>query len=258
MRTSQTNHTNTCPACDSEDLDESVGEFDGVCTECGFVIHDSTELSAPDWRVVDEDDAQPDDDWLATCRVQNATEQRLAEAFDALEEFADRLTLPVGLRCDAADIYCEALLAGTTDGRDTTTMVAACVRLASLQAEKPIPANRLAEPPDIDSRQFHRSYSVLSDDLDQWPPTPKPVDYLPFLDRELAVDDERLQASVRMLEEVAGDPALVGKDPSGIAGAALYLTVDEQTQSSIADTIGVSTETIRHRVAQLRELVSDG
>jgi transcription initiation factor TFIIB len=258
MSSTKSGPVEACPVCDTEAIDATISSFDGVCTECGFVIHDSTDTSAPDWLVVRNEENQPsEEEWLATCRVQNATEQRLAKAFEALENLADHLSISVGLRRDAADVYCEAFLAGATDGRDTTTMVAACARLASLQEQRPIPAGRLTDPSDIDSGQFHRNCTVLNDELDQTPPVPEPVDYLAFLDDEFVVDDDHLQASARLLEVIAGDPSLVGKDPGGIAAAALYLTRDEFTQEDVAEAVGVSTETIRNRVAQLRRLVTD-
>jgi len=249
----------TCLACESGGIDRSLDEFEGVCTDCGFVIHNDADHSAPNWTVSGQQDGDTtQDDWMAACRVQNATEQQLAQAFNDLENLADRLDIPIELRRNAADVYCEAFLAGTTDGRDTATMIAACTRLTSLQAEHPIPTGRLTESSTINSKKFHCSYSALRDDLDQASPTPEPTDYLPFLAEEFVLNDEHLQASAQLLENIADERSLVGKDPGGIAAAALYLTWEEQTQSSVAEAIGVSTETVRKRVTQLRELAADG
>lgn len=239
-------------------IEDTVAGFDGVCSKCGFVIHDSTDTTVPDWLGVGEADEENDDEeWMNVCRVRNATEQQLAQAFDKIEEIGDWTTVSVSLRGDAADIYCSAFLAGTTDGRDTATMTAACVRFASLQAENPVPAGRLSEMPEVDKQQFHLSYSALCDDLDRTPPTPQPTDYLPFLVKALSLNDKRMEASDRMLQSVTGNPSLVGKDPAGIAAAAFYLTEEEITQREVAEAAGVSTETVRQRVAQLRELVNN-
>jgi transcription initiation factor TFIIB len=79
-----------------------------------------------------------------------------------------------------------------------------------------------------------------------------------FLDDEFTVDEDHLQASTDLLEDIASSSSLVGKDPSGIAAAALYVTGEELTQADVAEAVGVSTETVRNRVAQLRELITDG
>ncbi|NHN64381.1 hypothetical protein G9463_13895 [Haloarcula sp. JP-Z28] len=259
MSSPKSGQVEACPVCDTNAIDASISSFDGVCTECGFVIHDGTDTSAPDWLVVRTKEDQPGgEDWLSTCRVQNATEQQLAKAFEGIEDLADRLNISVGLRRDAADVYCKAFLAGTTDGRETTTMIAACVRLASLQDNHPIPAGRLTETSDIDSGQFHRNCSTLRDELDQPLPVPEPADYLTFLDNEFTVDEKNLRASAQLLEDVTGSPSLVGKDPSGTAAAALYFGGEEFTQADVAEAVGVTTETVRNRVAQFRELGADG
>lgn len=259
MSSPKSGQVKACPVCDTEAIDVSISSFDGVCAECGFVIHDNTDMSAPDWLVVRNEEDQPSsEDWVSTCRVQNATEQQLVQAFEDLEDLANRLNVSAELRCDAAEVYCEAFLAGTTDGRDTTTMIAACVRLASLQGHHPIPSGRLTDASDINSKLFRRSFSTLCDEVDQTPPIPEPADYLAFLDSEFTVDEEKLQASSQLLNEVAGSSSLVGKDPSGIAAAALYLTEEESTQADVAEAVGISTETVRNRVAQLKELVGGG
>lgn len=254
----QTDHVESCPACEADEIDYSLEEFDGVCTTCGLVIHDSTAATAPDWSVIDDtDNSQEDENWLAASRVRNATEQQLTEAFKDLETVSDELELSHALRRSAAEVYCKGFLAGTTDGRDTTTVVAACVRISSLEGEQPIPASRLIESTDVDEQRFYLGYSALCDELERTPQTPKPESYLPFVTRDLSLDDEQLVASTRILEDIGGDQSLVGKDPAGIAGAAIYLTAEEITQQSVADASGVSTETIRQRVAQLRKVLSD-
>lgn len=258
MSMTKNSQIDACPACDAGGVDTSVDIFDGVCVTCGFVVHDSNDLTVPDWIVTAQRDEQsPQDDWLANCRVQNATEQRLVSGFNEIEELANCLHIPIELRRDAAEIYCDAFLAETTDGRETTNIIAACVRLASLQ-NNPIPTGRLTDPQDVDSSQFHRNCSTLRDELDKAPPAPEPADYLRFLENELSVDDDLLQASDQLLGNIAGDSSLVGKDPSAIAAAALYLTGEDFTQSNVAESVGVSTETVRKRVAQLRELITDG
>lgn len=259
MSTTKTNHIDSCPACGDVDIDEAIEGFDGVCSECGFVIHESTNTKVPDlFGVGEASEDQEDEEWMAICRVRNATEQQLAQAFDILEDIGEYLELPATLRRDIAEIYCDAFLAETTDGRDTATVIAACVRLASLQNGRPIPTGRLRELSEVDEQQFRHSYNALCNDLNQTPPIPEPVDYLPFLARTLSLNDERVKANIRILEDVTGSPSLVGKDPGGVAAAASYLTGERKTQQEVAEACGVSTETVRQRVTQLRELLNDG
>jgi len=246
-----------CPACGNGDIDESVSGFDGVCDACGFVIHDETDPTPPDWQLAENNSEETQrDDWLAVCQVRDATEKQLAQAFAAIEDLAQTLNLPTGLRQDSADLYCEAFRSKTTDGRDTTSFVAACVRLASLQSEKPIPTSRLTEIEDAESKKFRLSYNALQEELERSPPTPTPVDYIWFLDKALDLDESKITATDRALQAVTGDDALIGKDPKGIAAATVYLKGEHYTQAAVAEAVGVSTETIRVRANQLQELLS--
>ena len=245
-----------CPACDCREIDESVCEFDGVCIECGFVIHDSTNPTEPEWVLADEKrEETQQEDWLTVCRVRDATEKQLAQAFATIDDIAHYLDLPTDIREEAADVYCNAFHEKTTDGRDTTCLVAVCVRLASLEIEKPVPTSRLTKIQDVDDKKFRQSYNALRQELEIIPPTLTPIDYLWFLSKALNLDESELQATERSLKAVSDERSLVGKDPTGIAAATIYLEGQDHTQSTVAEAVGVSTETIRLRANQLQELL---
>jgi transcription initiation factor TFIIB len=257
MSQTQTTQIDACPACEATDIDETVAELDGICTSCGFVIHDSTDVALLDWygTETNQDESQSAD-WLSVCRVHNATEQQLAVAFGEIEEIADYLDLPAELRQEVADVYCDAFRTRTTDGRDTASFVAACARLGSIRIEKPIPRGRLTELAEVDNGKFHKSYLAIRDDLELSLTTPEATDYLWLLGTSLSLSSSEIQDTREMLETVTGEPSLVGKDPAGIAAAAVYLTDPDCTQTDVADVAGVSTETIRLRSTQLQTLVS--
>ncbi|WP_336339680.1 transcription initiation factor IIB family protein [Haloarcula brevis] len=136
-------------------------------------------------------------------------------------------------------------------------IIAACARLASLSASQPIPPGRLSELPSVDPRKYRLSLAGIQSDLGLSPALPTPEDYVFFLAGELDLEDVVLGVTETTLEQIEGHSALVGKDPVGITAAAIYLAAENKTQSEVADASGVSTETIRQRVNQLRTLVSD-
>ena len=246
-----------CPACGCRKIDESVCEFDGICSECGFVVHDSTNPTETEWVLADEKrEENQQEDWLTVCRVRDATEKQLAQAFATIEDIAHHFDLPIDIREEAADVYCDAFHETTTDGRDTTCLVAVCVRLASLEVEKPVPTSRLTEIHDVDDKKFRQSYIALRKELEYTPPTLTPIDYLWFLSKALDLDESELQATERPLKAVSDERSLIGKDPTGIAAATIYLEGQDYTQSTVAEAAGVSTETIRVRANQLQKLLN--
>ena len=242
-----------CPICDGEEVETDVYGLNGICLECGFVLQADSD-AIPDWASPDADSSTgSQEDWITFCRVENATEQQLAEAFGEIETIATRFELPTELREKTADIYCRAFRAEATDGRDTSSMIAACLRVASLQATKPIPTGRLTEHSTVESSKFRLCYSVLQSDLDLTASPVEPVSYLWFLRQMLSVSPETVETTTDLLASVNASDAFVGKDPAGVAGAGLYCAAESFTQQTIADTVGVSAETIRLRAADLTE-----
>ncbi len=245
-----------CPVCDGEAVEADVYGLSGICLDCGFVLQADTD-AIPEWAIPDSDSVGPSrDDWEAFCRVQNSTEQQLAEAFGAIESVAARFELPTDLRAETARIYCHAFRAEVTDGRETESMVAACLRIASLQVKKPIPTGRLTEAGAVNRSSFRQSCSVLQSVVDITPPPVEPVSYLWFLQQVLALKAQTVATTSEILQSVGSTDALVGKDPAGIAAGGLYYAADSLTQQTVADAVGVSTETIRLRAADLREVTA--
>lgn len=253
MAEATSSHPDDCPVCDGGAVEADVYGLKGICVDCGFVLQADTE-TIPEWAIPDGDDDSPSrDNWETFCRVRNATEQQLAEAFGDIESISAQFALPPDLRAEAAQIYGRAFRAEVTDGRETVSMVAACLRIGSLQATQPIPTGRLTETDAVDSSLFRQSCSVLQSAVNITAPPVEPASYLWFLEHELAVDSQTVSTTEELLRSVSGMDALVGKDPAGVAAGGLYYTADSLTQQTVAETVGVSTETIRLRAADLRE-----
>jgi len=250
--------SDSCPACESDDIDKSVESFDGVCTECGLVIREESNIVALEWEITDGTLQRPKDkDWLSECRVRNATEQQLAQAFKRLEDFGKQLELSNNLREETVDIYCDAFRAEVTDGRETACVVAACLCLASRREGVTIPMSRLVEFQDVDKTKFNRSYLALCNELDIEPHMLKPNEYISYLQGRLGLSEGKRDATEQLVDSIEDTQAFVGKDPAGIAAAAVYFLEEEYTQWDVAQAVGLSTETVRRRVKELREVAND-
>lgn len=249
---------NSCPACDTDNLDHSIQTFKAVCEECGFVITEDLDSVSLEWDITNGTFRRPEDkDWLSECRVRNATEKQLAEAFKTLEDLANQLKLSDKLREEAVDVYCDAFRMEVTDGRKTACVVATCLCLASRRVGTPIPMSRLTQFEDVDETKFNRSYLSLSDELDIDPRTPKPREYVSLLNSQLGLTDDEREAAENLVTSVEGRQALVGKDPAGIAAGGVYLLCEDCTQWDVAQIVGLSTETVRQRVKDLQKVVDD-
>lgn len=247
-----------CPVCETSTLDEAAYGFDGLCTTCGFVVHETADRDViPEWvrspDSTEEDDHEP---WEAYCRVTNGTEAQLAEAFGLIEEFSDTLPIPCEVRKHTAELYTTAFRAELTDGRKTDSMVAACLRVGSLQAEKPIPIGRLTALESVSSSALRECRRVVKSEIEEQITAVSPVAYLWLFEAELGIGESILADTRALLKTVADSDSLIGKDPAGIAAAGVYFNSTDLTQQAVADPVAVSTETIRLRVADLKEVTA--
>lgn len=248
-----------CPICDGNKFDEDVDDCPPVCSECGYVIGSNDDGDPPISNLAAGDsDTDDDTTWTETYHVENATQQRLAQAFNKLENISNPIGTPVDLRRKAAEIYCEALKQGITDGRKTAVTISVCLRVASLQQGMPIPVGVLIDHAAIEQTAFNACYSVVSSELELDLTPPSPLNHLEHLEEALALEQRPRHNAQRTLEAVAGEPSFAGKNPAGVAAAAVYIAAEDLTQADVSEAVGVSTETIRQRVAQLQEASTDG
>jgi transcription initiation factor TFIIIB Brf1 subunit/transcription initiation factor TFIIB len=241
-----------CPTCGTGAVvvDETVPGLGPICETCGTVVEvaesPDTELPAPTADPVDEQDA-----WREYATVTNSTEQQLVQALDVLERIADALNFEPEACEAAAEVYGKAAIEKVTDGRSTDSVVAAAAALGARIVERPRPIGRVACAVDVDQRKVQRLVRFLQRELDLEATTAVPVEYLTFLCHDLDLN-ETVECRARELVDEA-DLSFAGKHPVGIAGAALYLAADAQvTQREIALAAGITTETIRVRLADLR------
>jgi transcription initiation factor TFIIB len=253
----QSNAAKECPVCQSLNRDGSLDQFEHICVDCGFVIDSDVSTTVDLLSSNEGDEHGEQDDWLEVCRVRNATEKRLAQSFDTLESLAREIGLNVGIRKATAEIYCDAFRVETTDGRDTLSLMAACLRLASVSVGEPIPTSRIMNCPAVDESKLRRSLSALREELDIEVGPLRPLEYLPFVASVLDLAEQEITEIHNLLEEIEGERCLSGKDPVGITAAAVYSVADECTQAEVAEAVGISTETIRVRSGELQELTAD-
>lgn len=242
--------TVSCPACGSMQIDTVAPVADPVCTECGAVISDEVEHP----QILDDSDDGAGEvlSWRDHYTVTNSTEQRVARALEVLEEIAGQINLERSTRKDAAEIYEEAAISNLTDGRSTDLVVAVAIEMAAREARKPRPSGRIAEAANVRVDSLRRLSRRLMRELERSATVSHPAEFLPYLREELDLNP-RHEEEARKILALLNETALAGKSPVGFAGAALYLAIDGAiTQRKIAQVAGITGETLRVRISEIR------
>jgi len=246
-----------CPYCGSSNINDSssVGE---LCGDCGTVI--SEHQSNPTEQNLQNHGhtASGSENWSDHYTVQNSTEQQVANAFAVLEKIGDDLKVNKNTRRTAATLYGEIAARNLTDGRPTEAIIGATLVLGARQSNTAVPLGRVADAADITESTLYQSVRLLGKELEDTRTGSKPADYLPFLCSELTLGEQVDSEARIIISALEDNESIAGKHPVGIASAALYLAADGTvTQRAIANVAGVTTETIRVRVRDCREVLSN-
>lgn len=244
-----------CPACGTSQLEEDIPIPHRVCSECGFVT--GTETTVP--SSVEEDDGDESvgaRSWSEYYSVRNSTEKQVATALERLEQLGDALLLDDETRLQVADVYAGAAEENVTDGRPTRRIVAASICIGTREAGVARPSDRVAKAAGLKPGQIKKTIRTILGELNRGYTAVSPADYVPYLcdDTELSAEIEsRAISLVKQFKE----QNQTGNHPAGIAGAAIWAAADGAvTQRQIATSAGVTKETIRVRLSDLREEIS--
>lgn len=184
-------------------------------------------------------------------------QERLAlDLAPALAESARSLALSATVAYRAAEVYAAGHAAGVVPGASHESTLGAALRVASIEAGTPRPladiADSVGESPSSIRQKFHRllQETGVADAIDASDLVVDPVEYVPYLARNLALeDDEDVREAVRgLLEDAALDG---GSNPMSAVAGAFYVVLKQSpgrdvTQRAVADAAGVSVVTVRN------------
>ncbi|SEP24250.1 transcription initiation factor TFIIB [Halorientalis persicus] len=238
-------------------MDTSYSLSNPVCADCGLVIGNSDVASLHGSPNCESTSVQQRS-WMDYCTVMNATEKRFAQAIGLLEDLTPIFQLTSPQRIATAEIVRDAVQTRVTDGRHNGSIVAAALILAKRKGNTPLSINRVATAASLSQTDLRSAVGVLSEELGVNPPPPEPADYVLSFATELDTPLSVVRDTDQLLTRARSEGLLAGRNPAGVAAAVLYIVSNEgYTQQQLADLAGVSPETIRVRLNELRGLDSD-
>jgi transcription initiation factor TFIIB len=235
-----------------------------------YTIHDKGLSTTIDWRNRDSSGRKLSAKrrseihrlrkWQIRSRIHSSKERNLIQALTELDRLASQLQLKKSVKDLAAMIYRKALIRRATRTRPIDATVAAAIYAACRLREIPQSLKEIAKQSRIDWKKIGRHYRLLARRMNLKMPVPDPMNYVPKILSELKLPGSMQETVLEILQEAKKNPSLVtGKDPRGLAAAAIYiasiLTDNRVTQRNIARASGVTEVTVRNRYKELvREL----
>ncbi len=195
--------------------------------------------------------------WQIRSRVHSSIDRNLAQAMAELDRLSDKVYIPQPIKEKAAVIYRKALDKGLVRGRSIAAIAAAALYAACRGSGTPRTLREIAESSLVDKKDVARCYRLLLRELDVHMPIADPLTYVSKIAERTGISGKTQGLAIQILREARRKRAAAGKDPMGLAAAALYIAClqnnEKKTQKDIAEAAGVTEVTVRNRYKTLKK-----
>ena len=194
--------------------------------------------------------------WDNRSQTHTAVDKNLRQALSEMDKLKDKLSLSDAVIDKAAYIYRKAVAKKLVKGRSIQGLVAACVYAACRDAETPRTLDNVADGINVRRKDVARCYRLVYKELDLKVPVADPINGIPRIASIAGLGEKTKRRAVEILRKAKKIGVVAGKDPTGLAAAALYLACisegGNKTQKEISEASGVTEVTIRNRCAGLK------
>ena len=189
--------------------------------------------------------------WHIRSQMHASESRNLMFAMNELERLSDKLHIPSSIRARAAVIYRKALDEGLVRGRSIAAIVAGALYAACRLARIPKSLKEVGEASIRDEKEVARSYRLIVRKLRLKTPIHDPLDYVSKIAEKARLSGKIQGQAVRIVRKAQRERLTAGKDPKGVAAAALYIACKLEgkkvIQKEIADAANITEVTLRNR-----------
>ena len=197
--------------------------------------------------------------WNTRSQVNSASDKNLRQALSEMDKLKDKLSLTDTVIEKAAYIYRKANEKKLVKGRSIHGLVASCIYAACRDTETPRTLDDVADGINVRRKDVARCYRLIFRELDLKVPIADPINGVARIASEAGLGEKTKRKAIALLNKAKKIGLVAGKDPMGLAAAALYLACisdgGSTTQRNISDASGVTEVTIRNRCVGLRSLL---
>lgn len=187
--------------------------------------------------------------------------RNLSIAMAELDRMTTALHIQKNVKERAAVIYRKALKQDLIRGRSIDAFVAASLYAACRIMRVPRPLKTVSKASTRQHSEVSRTYRLLLKEFNLKMPIDDPMKFIPSIASKLKIRRDTEQAAIDVLIRARAKRGLSGKDPRGIAAAALYMAClekdDKRIQKEVARAAGTTEVTLRNRLRGL-EIVLKG
>lgn len=195
--------------------------------------------------------------WDRRSKIHTSQDRNLRQAFGELQRLAEKINASDAVTEKAAYIYRKAVEKKLIKGRSISAMLTASLYAALRDAETPRTLKDLASVSGIKKNTLAQSYRLILTEMDLRMPIRDPAKYVTRIGSRAGTSERTQRRALEVLRRAQANGSTAGKDPMGLAAAALYVASvmesEGKTQKDYAKAAGVTEVTIRNRYKTLKE-----
>jgi transcription initiation factor TFIIB len=191
-------------------------------------------------------------------RIKSTSRNRtFMHAFDLLNSMKAKLAIPDTVTEEAAYIFRKAMANKLTKRRGIHVTICASLYAACREFDTPRTLKDISNVGNVKRKNLARIHKILVRNLDLRQPVFKSSEFVTRISTEVGISEKTRRDALNLLSRITQKEISAGKNPMGLAAAALYLSCninDERIkQRSIADAAGITAVSIRNRIMDLRK-----
>ncbi|MBM2852222.1 MAG: transcription initiation factor [Candidatus Nitrosotenuis sp.] len=195
--------------------------------------------------------------WDNRSQTHEQVDKNLRTAFFELDKLKDKLTLSDAVVEKAALIYRKAVGIGLVRGRSIQGVLGAAAYAACRDGGTPRTLNDVSDAMNVKRKDISKSYRMLVNKLDLKMPVVDSISCVSKIASRVGLDEKTQRFALEILIEAKSKEITAGKDPMGLAAAALYISCLKHdikvSQREISLASGVTEVTIRNRYKGLHQ-----
>jgi transcription initiation factor TFIIB len=194
--------------------------------------------------------------WQIRARVHSSVDRNLSQAMAELDRLTDKIRVPPSIKEQGALIYRRALDKGLVRGRSILAIAAASLYASCRFTQTPRTLKEVSNASYVKRKDIARCYRLLIRELNLKMPVANPINSVPKIASKININEKTQQTAIKLLHSAVENKLIAGKDPQGMAAAAIYIACvlegEKKTQKQIAEAAGVTEVTVRNRYKGLR------
>lgn len=197
--------------------------------------------------------------WDGRSQVHEPIDRNLRQAFSELDRLTDKLNVGDAVVEKSAYIYRKALDRGLVRGRSISALIAASIYAACRDTETPRTLKDVAAISNVKKKDIARCYRLLLKEMNLKMPVVDATKCVSRIASRSGLSEKTRRKALDILKKASETRTSAGKDPMGLAAAALYVACvmegESKTQKDVAEAAGVTEVTIRNRYKGLKAIL---